>query len=53
MLRHFGRDAVALVAHDDDAMGRELLFVEVFAVEEGAVNGRSPGSEANKSGRGR
>ena len=38
MLRHFGRDAVALVAHDDDATRRERLLVEVPAVEEGALD---------------
>ena len=31
-------DAIALVAHDDQSVGGELLGVDVLAVEEGAVN---------------
>ena len=31
--------AVALVAHDDDAVWRQLLLVDVVSVEQGAVNG--------------
>ena len=34
-----GRDAVALVAHNDDALAGELLMVDVLAVEQGAVDG--------------
>ena len=32
------RDAIAFVAHDDDALGRERLTVDVLAVEQGAVD---------------
>ena len=32
-------DAIALVAHDDKSVRGELLGVDVFAIEEGAVDG--------------
>ena len=36
---HFGRYALAFVAHDDDAAGCERFGVDVAPLEKGAVNG--------------
>ena len=38
-LAHSIGDAIALIAHDDESMRRELLGVDVLAIEQGAING--------------
>lgn len=35
---HVGADAVALVAHHDEAVGGQGLPIDVVSVEEGAIN---------------
>ena len=38
-LTDLGRDAVALVAHHDDAVGGQLLGVDILTVEQGTIDG--------------
>lgn len=48
----FGRDALALIAHDDDAMRGQLFGVDVLAIEEGAVDRDFVAAFAEETGQG-
>ena len=46
----FGSEAVPFISHNKQTVGRERFAVDVFAFEEGAVNGDALGNGREKTG---